>query len=376
MTTFITRTDPGSGSGPTLAVKDLIDMVGLPTTAGSRPVAEAATPAAADAACLAGARQAGARIVGKANLFELAYGASGVNEWFGTPTNPLDPALVPGGSSSGSAVAVADGDAEIAYGSDTGGSVRIPSAFCGTAGLKTTFGRIPLAGVWPLAVSLDTVGPMARDVAGVARGMALLEPGFTVADTPARTIGRLRLPGVSIDPVVDAAVDRLLATAEVEVVDLVVPEWPLAFRWGSAILADEAESANRALLDDPVRRAQLGAMVAARFRAEAGSTADDVRAARAFQAGWQRLLAGLLERAEVLALPTVAFFPPRLDEAANTRYTELTNPINLAGLPALALPAPTAGHLPAGIQLVGPWNTESLVLATGAVIELAAASLP
>jgi amidase len=375
MTTFITRLEPGAGSGPTLAVKDLIDLVGVPTTAGSRPVADVATPAAADAPCMAGARAAGARIVGKANLFELAYGASGVNEWFGTPTNPLDPALVPWGSSSGSAVAVADGDAEIAYGSDTGGSIRIPSAFCGTTGLKTTFGRIPLEGVWPLAVSLDTVGPMARDVAGVTRGMALLEPGFTVADGPARTVGRLRLPGVAIDPAVDAAVDRLLAVAEVDVVELVVPAWPEAFRSASAILAAEAVASNRAILDDPVRRARLGAMVADRFRTGAELTADDLRTARAFRSEWHDLLARLFERVELLALPTVAFFPPRLDEAANSRYTELTNPINLAGLPALALPAPTDGRLPASIQLVGPWDAEAVVLATGTTVESAAATL-
>ena len=119
-----------------------------------------------------------------------------MNEWFGTPVNPLDRALVPGGSSSGSAVAVADGDADIAYGSDTGGSIRIPAAFCGVTGLKTTHGRIPLAGVWPLAPSLDTVGPMARDVAGTAAGMALLEPGFAIGAAPATRLGRIRPPGL------------------------------------------------------------------------------------------------------------------------------------------------------------------------------------
>ncbi len=159
-------------------------MEGEPTTAGCRAVAARATPAERDAACLAGARAAGARIVGRTNLHELALGVTGVNPWFGTPRNPLDPALVPGGSSSGSAVAVATEEADVAYGSDTGGSVRIPSACCGTAGLKTTWGRIPLAGVWPLAPSFDTVGPMARDVAGLVTGMQLLEPGFTVGDVP------------------------------------------------------------------------------------------------------------------------------------------------------------------------------------------------
>src|ERR1700722_9760194 len=147
MTTYITRLD-ADGRGLRLAVKDLIDIEGVPTTAGSRAVADQAEPAAADAPCLAGARAAGAVIVGKTNLNELAFGASGRNEHYGTPVKPVDPALLPGGSSSGSAVAVASGDADVAYGSDTGGSIRVPAAYCGIAGLKTTHGRIPLTGVW------------------------------------------------------------------------------------------------------------------------------------------------------------------------------------------------------------------------------------
>src|ERR1039458_7395245 len=118
-----------------------------------------AWPADRDAAWMAGARAAGAPIVGKTNLHELAFGASGVNDWFGTPDNALDPRLVPGGSSSGSAVAVADGEADVARGSDTDGSMGVPAAFCGIVGLKTTKGRVLLAGVWPLAPSLDTSAP-------------------------------------------------------------------------------------------------------------------------------------------------------------------------------------------------------------------------
>src|SRR5262249_52900948 len=142
MSTFITRLDT-SGTGTRLAVKDLIDVHGTPTTAGSRAVEQTADAARRDAACLAGARAAGARIVGKTNLHELAMLPIGTNPWFGTPVNPLDADLIPGGSSSGSAVAVATGDADVAFGTDTGGSVRVPSACCGTAGLETTPGRSP-----------------------------------------------------------------------------------------------------------------------------------------------------------------------------------------------------------------------------------------
>src|SRR5580693_6385982 len=229
---------PGAGSGIRLAVKDLIDVAGVPTTAGSRALAATAVAAERDAPCLAGARAAGARIVGKANLHELALGASGVNEYFGTPVNPLDPGLVPGGSSSGSAVAVA-------YGSDTGGSVRVPAAFCGITGLKTTHGRIPLDGVWPLAPSMDTIGPMARDVAGVAAGLALLEPGFSADVAAAARVGRIRPGRFVVDPVIDAAVDAALARCGVEVIDVELPGWDLAGRTSDVIIDAEAVISNR-----------------------------------------------------------------------------------------------------------------------------------
>ena len=216
MATFITRLDE-AGAGPRLAVKDIIDVVGVPTTAGSRALARTAEPARRDAACLAGARAAGARIVGKTNLHELAMLPIGTNPWFGSPVNPLDSALIPGGSSSGSAVAVATDEADVALGSDTGGSVRVPAACCGIAGLKTTHGRVPLDGVWPLAPSLDTIGPMAATVAGLLTGMRLLEPGFAPKDAPAHRIGR---PRTSAVPEIEAAVDHALRAAELDVVDL------------------------------------------------------------------------------------------------------------------------------------------------------------
>jgi len=371
VTTFITRMQY-EGSGLRLAVKDLIDVAGIPTTAGSRAVAERADPAAADAPCMAGARAIGAAIVGKVNLYELAYGASGVNSHFGTPANPLDPQLVPGGSSSGSAVAVADGDADVAYGSDTGGSIRIPAAFCGITGMKTTHGRISLEGVWPLAPSLDTVGPMARDVNGVIAGMSLLEPGFVLDSAPASRIGRIRPSGIDVDPVIDAAVDAALNASGLEVVDVDLRGWQAARRACGAILDYEAAVSNRALLDDPARRRLLGAEVLDRLTEAEAVTAAEVAEARVHQQQWREEMSAALDGVDVLALPAAVSFPPPLSHHGRWPYTALTNPVNLSGFPALALPISSAHRLPASLQLIGPPNGEALLLATGLVFESAA----
>jgi amidase len=375
MSTFITRLDAG-GDGPRLAVKDLIDVLGVPTTAGSQVVAERAIPALADALCLAGARAAGAVIVGKANLNELAYGASGLNEHFGTPVNPLDPDLLPGGSSSGSAVAVGAGEADIAYGSDTGGSIRVPAAYCGVAGLKTTHGRVPLGGVWPLAPSLDTVGPMARDVAGLAAGMALLEPGFAVAGGPAVALGRLRVAGEAADPVIEAALDEALARSEIGVTELELSGWADALDAVYTIMGQEAIESDGLLMSDPVSRAGLGPAVRQRLAHAAEVTIEDADRARGFQQDWRALFERLFQTAQLLVLPSVPFFPPPVSAGGKEAHTRLTAPVNLAGLPALALPIPAVGSaLPASLQLIGPPDSEELILATGAVLEAAAGYL-
>jgi amidase len=364
VTTFITQLD-SSGRGPRLAVKDLIDVEGVATTAGCKAVADVATPAEKDAACMAGARAADARIVGKANLHELAFGATGVNVWYGTPENPLDPSLVPGGSSSGSAVAVANDEADVAYGSDTGGSVRIPSACCGTAGLKTTHGRIPLEGVWPLALSLDTVGPMARDVAGLVLGMQLLEPGFEAAHPAPTTVGRFRLPNT--DSEIDAAIDRALAEAELEVVDIDLQGWMAAFANNGVILISEAWQANNHLLG----REGLGEVVAERIELGKSMTPDNVEQAEAGRKAWQHELAQVFEQVQVIALPTMPTFPVAVDGSNEFDLTTGTGPVNLSGNPALAIPVPSSQRLPASLQLVGPHNSEASLLALGRLIETA-----
>jgi len=369
-TTFITRYDT-SGPGVRLAVKDLIDMDGEPTTAGCRAVAARATPAERDAACLAGARAAGARIVGRTNLHELALGVTGVNPWFGTPQNPLDPALVPGGSSSGSAVAVATEEADVAYGSDTGGSVRIPSACCGTAGLKTTWGRIPLAGVWPLAPSFDTVGPMARDVAGLVTGMRLLEPGFTVGDALGGDLSVARMP-IDADPRICDAIDRALNLVGWECTALPLPGWDEATMQAGLLLVVEAWNSDATLLEaDPEG---IGDDVRERLRL--GSTFDDgaVRAAWLAQRDWKATFERVFDEVDVLVTPTLTIFPPRLEAGEDLLVSRCTLPVNLAGVPALSLPVPTTGPLPASIQLIGPAHGEERLLAAGALLEAAVAA--
>ena len=371
MATWILREDV-SGPGLRVAVKDLIDVAGLPTSAGSLAVADRAAPATADAACLAGLRAAIGRgeavLAGKVNLHELAYGISGVNAAFGTPVNPLDPRRVPGGSSSGSAVAVATGEADVAFGSDTGGSVRIPAACCGVAGLKTTGGRIPLAGVWPLAPSMDTVGPLARDVAGLAAGMALLEPGFTVAAGPPRTVGRVTM---AADPVIDAAVDAALAKTGWRVGPLVLPGLTAAMTAAMIVLDAEAWQSDGGLAAAAPGR--IGRDVLGRLHEASKITPAELAAAHRTGASWQAELAAVWDQVEILAVPTLLGFPPLLsDDRGLARIRGLTSPVNLAGLPALVLPVPAAGPLPASVQLIGPSGSEERLFAAGSLLEAAA----
>jgi amidase len=368
VSTFITPMSIGAGTK--VAIKDLIDIAGQITTAGCQAVADVAVPAEADAPCLTEiVRLAAAgkvHIVGKTNLHELAFGTTGRNPWFGTPVNPLDPTLVPGGSSSGSAVAVCAGDADVALGSDTGGSVRIPSACCGGAGLKTTWGRIPLDGVYPLSPSLDTIGPMARTVAGLITGMELLEPGFTIA-TPSDDlrIGRLR---VEAEPGISEAIDRALARSGIPVSDVADPGWADAWQAAAVIVSVEAWRVNQHLM--ATARDRIGDGVASMVEFGGTIAPELEQQCRDAQGAWSQRLRRLVSDTTVLALPTLQTLPPSLDDDSFDGST-LNMPVNLAGLPALAIPVPTSGRLPASLQLIGPPGGEELLLAVGQLIEAA-----
>jgi amidase len=250
--------------------------------------------------------------------------------------------------------------------------VRIPAACCGVAGLKTTWGRIPLDGVWPLAPSFDTVGPMARDVGGLVTGMELLEPGFAAAgasDLGDVTVGRLP---IEADPAITAALDRALAQVGWACRDVAVPGWDDALTQAGLLLVVEAWQSDRQLVaEDPE---SIGDEVRARL--ELGGAFDDAVAAAAWdvQRAWQAELSRVLERVDFVVTPTLTIFPPRPEEGDDLLVSRCTLPANLAGVPALSLPVPTGGPLPASLQLIGPAHSEERLLAAGALVEAAVAA--
>lgn len=370
MSTWIVRYDVADDVGPRVGIKDLIDVAGSPTTSACRPIAAVARPATRDAACVATIRSAGGVIVGKTNLHEIAFGGTGINAFTGTPINPLDPSRMPGGSSSGSAVAVANGEAEVALGTDTGGSIRTPSACCGTVGLKPTFGRVPLDGVAPLSPSLDCVGPMAATVAGVQQGMDLLDPTFSPTSTAAERLGRFRLPGThpAVDDAIDAAMGRVAALG-VATGDVELSGWLDADADGRTVAFAEALDVHRQLVAE--HGDELGADIMARFRDAATISADQLAAARRRGAAWRDEVNRALDTHQVIVTTAIIDTPPRLADAA-TFDTRLPNvAINLSGHPAIVLPVPRPGSIPTSVQLIGLAGSEDVLIATAAVFEAA-----
>ncbi len=384
---YIAYWPPVDGAKTRVAVKDLIDMQGVVTTAGSQFFAKTKKPAAGDAACLRGVRSGNVQIVGKTNLTEFAVGVSGINDYFGTPKNPVTHRgrRIPGGSSSGSAVAVANGTADIAIGTDTAGSIRVPAACCGIVGLKTTFGLVPIDGVYPISPRyLDTVGPMAKDVAHTAQGMDLLKPGFAgryraaVAARPSAgmiRIGRLRVSGTSDK--VDGAVDAALTRTGFKVVELGADfqkKWGQAQTDGNTIAAASAWLTNQKLLVAPGVTARTKAIITL------GLVESQTRYAAALkrQAEWQATLRAVFKRVDFIALPTLQTLPPKVPLFGLSAAFEAlvlgsqnTVAVNYAGNPALALPIPVGDkHVPvSSLQLVGPRLSEAALLNAGRLVE-------
>lgn len=347
---FVERFHLGNGDGPAVAIKDCIDIAGRPTRAGSEALADT-PPAVRHADVVDAILAAGGRIVGKTNMHELAYGVTGVNRWLGTPRNARYPDLIPGGSSSGSAAAVAAGLADIAIGTDTGGSIRMPAACCGVFGLKPSFDRVSRRGCTPATSSLDCVGPFARDVAGLEAGMALIDPSFSTVAVP--ETARLGFVRTEADAEIVDAVRTALGRPGIELVDIQLDGMEEAFQAGITIMAAEMWELFGSLAEDP----RMGADVQARIRAARNVTADQVAAAEHVRERFRDAVDQVLDTVDALALPTLPSVPPALDELGDAarllRLTSLVRPFNLTGHPALTIPVDGPSGRPAAVQLVG-----------------------
>jgi amidase len=361
---FVERMALGD-DGPRVGVKDSIDVAGFPTRMASACLADAA-PAARHAAVVQLLLDGGCRIVGKTNLHELAFGLTGINRWTGTPVNPRSPARVPGGSSSGSAVAVAAGLVEFALGNDTGGSIRLPAACCGVVGLKPSYGRVSRTGVHPERSSLDCVGPLAREVSTIERAMALIDATFRPQDAPPRAVVGWVQVGASAE--VSSAARGALGRAGVKVRSVALPTFAAAFSAALTIIGAETWSAFGHL----VGCERLSPDVRTRLAAAQAISAGDVAVAETLRRRWQAEIDAALSDLDALALPTLPDLPLTLAAAADPRAalhsSWCVRPFNLSGHPAITLPVAVQG-VPAGLQLVGRAQRDEALCALARSVE-------
>ena len=368
--------------GLPVSIKDLFDIAGQVTRAGSR-VLEWQAPATVDAPAVARLREAGAVLLGRTNMTEFAYSGLGLNPHFGTPLSPVGKGLIAGGSSSGAAVSVALGMSVVALGTDTGGSVRIPAAFCGITGFKPTARRVPSEGMVPLSQSLDSIGPLAPTVACCAQVDALL-----TGAQPWRDAG-LPLQG-----------QRFFVTPDYVLEDL-APEVAQAFDWAIARLAEQGAEIVEFRFPELLRLPEInagGGFAAAeswhwhRERLLAESARYDPRVAVRIERGSRQsacdYLELLLERAELKAraaevllgadawlMPTVSIAPPRLaeitDDDAFQRINArvLANPAVINFLDGCALSIPLPERPGIALSLCGLGGQDANILQLGAAVE-------
>lgn len=352
-------------AAPTVAIKDSIDIAGLPTRAGSRSLDDA-PPAVENAEIVGNLLAAGWRITGKTTMHELAFGTTGINRWAGTAPNPEFPDFVPGGSSSGSAAAVAAGMVDAAVGTDTGGSVRIPAACCGVFGLKPTFGRVSRRGAMPARTTLDCVGPFAADMKRLVACMAAIDPTF--GPLPAVDGVAIGLLETDADDGIAAAVRTAVEASGLPVEPVVLNGMRAAFEAGLSVINVETWAACAALVETGL----VGEDVAIRLRNAARTTAEDLARAEAVRDAFTAEVDTLLSRVAVIALPTMAGPPPLVADAGDTsrlvRMTTLVRPFNLSGHPAIAVPLAPVGGAPASLQLVAAKGADELLCAVAAHI--------
>jgi aspartyl-tRNA(Asn)/glutamyl-tRNA(Gln) amidotransferase subunit A len=366
--------------GVPVAVKDLFDVAGRVTSGSSRAYLDA-PPADSDAPAVAALRRAGGIVIGKTNMHELAFGATTTVSCFGPTNNPWDPECMPGGSSGGSAAAVAARIVGLALGSDTGGSIRIPSSFCGTSGLKTTWGLLPLHGVLPMAPTLDSVGPIATDVSDLTLAYQALTGDQSRNATSSVRVGIARDRHFdAVDPEVATAVEQAAAqlAGQGGARDVPVP-WVSGAddAWITVALAEFGRE-HRALIDTPDA---LDPAIYAILFAGVSVSAEDERRAREGVVTARSAFERTMNDVDVLVMPSTPYAAPRHEEqTVVVGGTELpvhlggpshfTRPISPIAAPALAVPVGfTSTELPIGAQLVGRRGTERLLLEVGSAYQ-------
>ena len=375
----------GPLDGTIVSIKDLFDVAGEVTRVGSKVFAEEGKPATADAPVVRRLRAGGAVIVAKTNMSEFAYTGIGANPHFGTPGNPADRKRVPGGSSSGAAVAAADGMCEIAIGTDTGGSCRIPGALCGIVGYKPSRQRIPTTGAFPLSYSIDSIGPIARSVEACARADAVMANETYVPLEPVSLNG-LRIgvvegyPIENLDETVDLkfsdAVARLnKAGAHISEEKLSLLDDMAQVNSKGGVQPAEAFSIHRDLLS---RRADaIDPNVQVRLeRARTVSAADYIDMVRE-RARLIRLMDNRIADVDVLAWPTTPMVAPTMQEVAapdefarkNAMLLRNTVIVNFFDLCAISVPIPRGSGLPAGFMLVARNGQDQRLFRIAAAIE-------
>ena len=366
--------DPGPLAGVPYGVKDLFDVAGLPTTAGAAMRRDAA-PASADAEAVARMRAAGAILVATLNMDEFAYGFATVNAAFGTTHNPQDIARLAGGSSGGSAAAVASGMLPLALGSDTNGSIRVPAALCGLYGLKPAHGSLPMEGVFPFVDSFDDIGPFATSIADLKLAWHVL--GGIAGGADSARVARL---GGWFEANVALELREAIDLLDMHLGGLARVEFPEVDRARSAaFLMTAAEGGARHLPE--LRRRPLEFDPATRDRLMAGAMlpAAHYMAAQAVRETFRAAVNDLFEHHDVLIAPCVGEVAPRIDDPfitvdgarvpARAHLGRLTQPLSFIGLPVIAVPLYRPGKLPLGLQLVGTPGREAALFALAEHLE-------
>ena len=377
-------------AGLPVSIKDLFDVAGDVTTAGSKILRDR-PPARADALAVARLRSAGAIVIGRSNMTEFAFSGIGINPHYGTPANPYDRASrrIPGGSSSGAAVSVCDGMAAFALGTDTGGSVRIPAALCGIAGFKPTTARVPREGAFPLSTTLDSVGPLAPTVACCATVFQVL------AGAEPHALERFELSGlrlgvptghvvadldVEVAEAFESALQRL-SRRGAKVADIAVPEFAEAARAsaGGGISPPEAYAVHRAWLD---RDRDIDPRVLERILRGGSVTAPDYIDLLATRSALAKRFSRASYGVDALIMPTVPRIAPKIESlerdaeafrVANGNMLRNTSLVNFLDGCAVSLPIHATGAAPVGLMVVGFAGDDERVLSAGIAIEAALA---